>query len=292
MISASLSISDLNGPVSLGVYIAGYFLTLIWTLKRRSNKKANLSHAKTAEVMLTDPYEIAYLAGGLPRCAEVAVIKLITSGAASYIKSRIIGETRLARNGPAQSNFHIIEQTLHSDISGYGSSGMSLLQISESLSTKLSGIESKLARLGLRPTASELNFMSLSITFPMFLWAGFGLIKLFVAITHDQHVFFLAILMILTFATAATIASLTNKLTPNGDKSLKKMRMSRDYEDDPIRSVALFGAASITSHYIAGLDPTLLREISQMGTKTKQSGSSGCSTGCSSGCGGGGCGGD
>ncbi len=298
MISASLSVFDLNGPVFLGVYIAGFFFTLVWTLKRRSSAERKLSLSGTNEVILTDSYEIAYLAGGIPRCAEVAMVKLVTACTVYLDRTGFFKERRLISNGPAHANFHTLERALHSSISSYGSKGMPIPQISELLATKLSGIESKLARLGLRPTASELNSLKWSIMLPMLLWVAFGLVKLFVGISRDKPIGFLVILIFITFATAAIIASLSNKLTPNGEKLLKKMRSSREYEDNALHSVALFGAASIVSHYIPGLDPMLLREISQTGRRTSQSASSGCSSGgssgCSSGCGGGcgGCGGD
>lgn len=290
-ISALPPVFDLNGSLFLGVYLTGMFITLIWSLIRRYNIKRKLSHSDTPETTLTDPYEIAYLAGGAPRCAEVATIKLITSGAALFEKTRFTKEGRLISNGPAQPDFHSIERALLGTISGHGKRGMPLLKISESLATKLGGVESKLAKMGLRPTASELKSINFSIGLPMFLWIGFGLIKMFVGISRDKPIGILIFLMIVTFVIAGIVATYKSKLTPNGQNLLKKMRASQNHENDTLHIVALFGAASISSHYISGLDPMLLKDISGMGTSTNPSGSSGCSTGCSSGCGGGGCGG-
>jgi uncharacterized membrane protein YgcG len=57
---------------------------------------------------LTDPYEIAYLAGGAPRCAQVAVVKLITCGAVDWKRTTILRESRLVAGGSAEAGFNVL----------------------------------------------------------------------------------------------------------------------------------------------------------------------------------------
>lgn len=294
---ASMSVFDLNGPTFLGVYIALFVLTLVWSLVRRKYANAKFSLPGAADSSLTDPYEIAYLTGGAPRCAQVAVVKLIQSGVVKWERTRFTKQSKLIAVAAAEPGFNEIERTLFTSVLGYGKKGMALDEVARLVATRLSGIESCLAKLGLRPSASEADGGGCLAALPLFALMVFGGVKVAVGISRDKPVIFLIILIVITCIVAAILAANTKKLTPAGEELLRRMRAGREAQGDALCSVALFGAAWSGDPSLAGLDDALRKDISNMG---KSNGSSGCgggtgcssSSGCSSGCGGGGgCGG-
>lgn len=303
MITASMSVFDLNGPTFLGVYVLLLFVAVLWSVKRRQSVLDKFSLPGAAETLLTDPYEIAYLAGGAPRCAQVVVVKLIQCGAVKWERTRILKESRLVAVGQAEPGFNEIERMVFISLLSYGKKGMALNDVSRLVSTKLSGIESRLAKLGLRPTASEASGRGCFIILPMFALMVFGIVKLVIGVSRDKPVLFLIILIILTFIAAAIIAAHKKKLTPAGEDLLGRMRAdnARPSDMEPLNAslcgIALLGiSAAATDPLLAGLESALTKDISRIG---QQSGSSGCgaagcgggSSGCSSDGGGGGCGG-
>lgn len=292
-----MSVFDLNGPAFLGLYVVLFFVALLWSVRRRQRVFTKFSLPGAEETRLTDPYEIAYLTGGAPRCAQVAVVKLIQCGAVKWERTRILRESRLIAEGQAEPGFNEIERTLFTSILGHGKKGMKMMEVPVLVSARLSGIESRLAKLGLRPTASEAGGRGCFIILPMFALMVFGAVKVFVGVTRDKPVMYLIILLVITCIVAAIIAAHKKKLTPGGEELLARMRAGREAQSDPLCSVALFGAAWTGDPHLSGLDSALRKDISNMG---KNTGSSGCgaagysggSSGCSSGCGGGGgCGG-
>ncbi len=303
MIIASMSVFDLNGPAFLGVYAVLLFVTVIWSVRRRQRVLDKFSLPGAAETRLTDPYEIAYLAGGAPRCAQLVVVKLIQCGAVKWERTRILRESRLVAVGQVEQDFNAIERTLFISMLSHGKKGMALDDVSRLVSTKLSGIESRLAKLGLRPTASEASGRGRFIVLPMLALMGFGMVKVVVGISRDKPVMFLILLIVITFIIAAIVAAHKKKLTPAGEELLARMRAdnARPSDMEPLNAslcaIALLGiSAAATDPLLVGLDAALTKDISRIG---QQSGSSGCggagccggSSGCSSGCGGGGCGG-
>lgn len=291
------SVMDLDGPTFLGLYAGLFFVALAWSVWRRMRVNAKFSLPGAAQTQLTDPYEIAYLAGGVPRCAQVAVVKLITSGAVEWKRTKIFRESLLVASGSAEAGFNDIERMLFSAILGHGKKGMKMMEVPALVATRLSGIESRLAKLGLRPTASEARGRGCLIILPLFALTVFGAVKVYIGITRDKPVMYLVILIAITCIVAAIVAAHKKKLTPGGEELLSRMRAAREAQSDTLCSVSLFGAGWSGDPSLSGLDSALRKDISNMG---KNNGSSGCgaatgcgggSSGCSSGCGGGGCGG-
>lgn len=297
MIAILSSIFDLDGPSFLAVYTVGFAIAFMWSLARRSRANARFALPGAEETKLTDPYEIAWLAGGVPRCAQVAVVKLITCGAVQWRRTRILRESRLVAGGSAEAGFNEMERALFSAIRGHGDKGMRLTEIPALVAARISGLEARVAKRGLRPTQSEANRGGCLIILPMLFLVVFGAAKVWVGITRDKPVLFLIALIVVTVVVAAVVASRKKRLTPAGEKLLLRMRAERETPGDTLAAVALFGAGWAGDPMLAGLDEALRKDISRMGNPTGSSGCSGAtgcgggSSGCSSGCGGGGCGG-
>ena len=302
MTISSLSVFDWSGPEFLGFYSIAFVLAVLWSLwlRNRANDRFALANAESME--LNDPYELAFLAGGGVRCCQVVVVRLLKSGAVEWKKTRILRQSRLHATGPALAEFNDIERTVFSSIMGYGKKGMPLAEIPPLVATRISGIEAKLAKLGLRPTASEANGRGCITILPMLALMLVGFIKVMVGLSRDKPVGFLCIFLFASLVAVILLASKRKKLTPAGEKVLERMRsrVSGKHADPMMESlcgVALLGVPGIAyDESLVGMDDALRKEISQMG-KTSSSGcggDSGCSSGCSSGCGGGcgGCGGD
>jgi uncharacterized protein (TIGR04222 family) len=296
-----MSVFDLNGPTFLGLYVVLFFVALLWSVRRRQRVLDKFSLNGAEETRLTDPYEIAYLAGGAPRCVQVLVVKLIQCGAVKWERTRILRKSRLVAVGQLEAGFNEIERTLFISLLNYGKKGMALDDVYRLVSTKFTGIESRLAKLGLRPTASEASGRSRIIALPMLALMVFGIVKVVVGISRDKPVLFLIFLIVITFIAAAIVAAHNKKLTPAGEVLLGRMRAGKVRPSDmgslnaSLCGIALLDiSAAATDPLLAGLDSALTGEISRIG---QQSGSSGCggsgcsggSSGCSSG--GGGCGG-
>eukprot|EP00903_Cladosiphon_okamuranus_P003552 g3550.t1 len=251
---------------------------------------------------LTDPYEIAFLAGGAPRCSQVAVVKLIKSGAAEWKRSRILKQSSLVASGRAPADLNEIERAVHSSILAYGQKGMPLPNVSQIVAQNLSGVESRLAKLGLRPTSAESGKETFSIMLPMLFLVGVGIVKVVTGISRDKPVVFLCLMILATFVIGAILAGSVRKTTPAGRKVLTRMRDSGGGATDPadpltttLCGIGLLGITGLAHDpSIAGLDSVLKNEISQIGnpssTGCSADGDSGCSSGCGGGCGG--CGGD
>jgi uncharacterized protein (TIGR04222 family) len=101
MIVLSTSVFDWNGSGFLGFYGIAFFLALAWSIRRRFRADAKFAHPEALDVELTDPYDMAFLAGGTPRCSQVAVVRLLKSGSAEWKRTRIPKESRLVANGHA-----------------------------------------------------------------------------------------------------------------------------------------------------------------------------------------------
>lgn len=293
------SIFDWNGPDFLWLYAVAFLIALGFTLWRRARSNAKFSFPGAAEANLTDPYEIAYLAGGAPRCSQVVVVKLIKSGAVEWKRSKFLKESILVASGKASPDFNDIERTVYSSILDYGQKGMPLANVSQLVATRVSGLESQLAKLGLRPTSSESGSETFSIMLPMLFLVGVGVVKVVIGISRDKPVTFLCLMIFATFVVAAIIAGSARKTTPAGKLVLSRMRDSKsgfanlpDPYTGTLCGIGLMGISGIDHDpSIAGLDLVLRNEISQIGNPSSSSGcSSDGGSGCSSGCGG--CGGD
>ncbi len=295
---------DWTGPEFLGFYSAGFVVTLVWSIVRRSRVNEKFTLPAAAEPSLTDPYEIAFLAGGAPRCSQVVLVRLITTGVIQWRKAKVFRDSKLVAVGPAATGFNDIERSVYSAILGYGEKGMSLTTIPQRVATRLSGIESKLAKLGLRPTAAEARSRGHLIPLPMYLLLAIGIVKMVIGVSRDKPVGFLIVFMIITLIAAIIVRSAATKLTPMGERLLKQMRVESGpgdagSPDAALCGVALLGISAMANDAsLAGLDTALKKQLSQIGlansadcgVDASSGGSSGCSSGCGGGCGG--CGGD
>lgn len=68
---ASIPVLDWNGPEFLWFCAAAFVIALGWSLLRRSRANDRFSNPSAEPAPLADPYEIAFLAGGTPRCSQV-----------------------------------------------------------------------------------------------------------------------------------------------------------------------------------------------------------------------------
>jgi len=288
------NVLDFTGPEFLWFYAISFAFALVWSLVRRSGAQKKFSLAEAAEVQLSDPYELAFLAGGAPRCTQVVVVRLIKAGAVEWKKARGFSESKLIAKSAASPDFNDIERTVYSSILSYGKKGIPLSGLSLLVGTRISGIEAKLAKLGLRPTQSEEGGRGCFIALPLAILAVIGVVKVAVGISRDKPVGFLVVFLIVTFFAMALIAAARKKLTPAGEALLEKMRREprTTFPDATLCGVALLGISGIGyDESLAGMDVAFRKEISQLGNASSSSGGgSGCSSGCGSGCGG--CGGD
>lgn len=289
----AVSVFDWKGPDFLVFYAVGFLVALAWSVVRRIRGNDKFALEGASEPLLTDPYEIAFLAGGAPRCSQLAVVKLIKTGAVEWKKAGIFKASRLIATGSAQPDFTDAERHLFKSVLTYGKKGMPLSEVSRLVATRLSGIEAKLAKLGLRPTAGEKAGAGFSTSLPLYALMAIGIVKVVVGLSRDKPVVFLIIFLVVTLVAALIVAANLKKLTPKGERLLEQMRDG--YQADAVQSaafmgIALMGVAAAGDASLLGLDSALAKDISQIGNV---SAGSGCSSGCSSGCGGcgGGCGG-
>jgi uncharacterized protein (TIGR04222 family) len=266
--------------------------------RSRVNAKFGLPGAEHTE--LRDPYEIAFLAGGVPRCTQVALVNLMISGTVTARRTRIFRNTRLVAVQGLNSDANHTERTLYQAILGYREKGMPLDDLCRLAAPTLSSVESRLAKLGLRPTASETAGRGFVIVLPMVALMAIGIVKVIVSLSRDKPVMFLILFLCLTVAASAIVASTRKKLTPQGERLLLGMRAAGrgsagDATESTLRAVALGGiAAAAGDPLLAGIDHSIRNEISKIGHPANNGGDgSGCgTTGCgSSGCGSSGCGG-
>ena len=255
---------------------------------------------KADNVELTDPYEIAYLAGGVPRVSQLAVVNLLESGAVKIQRSFFSGSSLMASEHWQVNISNEIEQEIYAKVVSKRG-GLPLKEIGQLAYSRCQGIESRLASQGLRPTFTERSGLGMKIAYPLLILLVLGAAKLCIGIAREKPVLFLLLLMVLTFILIFLVSANLGFLTPSGEKLLKKLR--NDYQttggdgrsDLPMLAmgVALMGPGILADY--AGLDHAAQKELQQLG-HTGASSSSGCSNGCgggggSSGCGGGGCGG-
>lgn len=294
------SLFDWPGNKFLAFYAIAFVIALIWSISRRLKVNDKFAHPDARNSELTDPYEMAFLAGGTPRCAQLAVTRLLKTGSIQWKRTKVFSESRLVAIGCAYQDFNEIERTLFSSILSYGKKGMPLDSVSQLVATRISGIESRLAKAGLRPTSSEEGSRGFFIALPLIILMAIGVVKVLVGLSRDKPVLFLCIMLGVTFFVCAAVASARKKLTPEGENVLARLRdrppvfNPEELNQNLMVSVALFGISGIPhGQMLADLDANIKKELSQIGNKSSSGcgGAAGCSSGCSSGCGGGGCGG-
>ena len=288
------SIFDWQGPQFLSFYGIAFLLALLWSISRRKSVLRPLNPPPGSQPKLEDPIEIAYLAGGPARCTEVALVSLIEKGALTWKKSGFLSKGTLSVSGPLPAASHWFERTLYSTITAKGGSGLALSELSPTVRQNTPALEGRLAKLGLRPTASELSGKGLSAILPLLTLLVVGGVKLLVGFSRDKPIGFLIACLIITFVVMLILKASITKLTPAGQSLLDQMRAGRQSTPQPsITSVALFGIAGATAYAgMPEIDPSMVKELTTMSSTHSSSngcGNSGCSSDSDSG--GGGCGG-
>jgi uncharacterized protein (TIGR04222 family) len=296
------NVFDWYGPEFLVFYAVCLIIAVLWC--RRLHERVMKRFEVPGTPVLDDPYEIAYLSAGAPRVAQLAVVRLIASGKVEWVKK--IFSTRLMLKGdPSQSGLKRAEAAVLDAIRKRGEKGLRASEAGQHVNAVIPALEARLAKLGLRPTASEKASAGIMKTWPLSLLLIFGAIKLMIGLSRDKPVWFLVVGLILTLILIFVMARTGGHLTPAGADLLGRLRLQhRDRRSLRVESpaqdlggvslgMALFGASTLAS--VAGMESLhkdLHRQMGHTGSDGGGGGSGGCGTsGCSSGCGGGGCGG-
>lgn len=307
---AAIPIFDWSGPAFLLFYVAAFLAAAIWS-SIRSERLAKRFEGAPNPRTLTDPFDIAFLAGGAPRVVQLAVARLLKLELITWRKGWT-GEYLVSTGEPIRESLHPVESALITRL--LGSKEISVREAFTCCRSRAMEIENRLAAAGLRPTTAEKSRAGWQAIRPMLLLMAVGLIKLCIGLFRDKPVAFLVVALVFTFiVTMAMMQTLLNRagiLTKAGRDMLAELRTdqataSREsgfMPELPLWSmgVALAGAYAITG--IADADAianSLNRHLSRptnggdssAGGCGSSCGTSGCSSGCGSSCGGGGCGG-
>ncbi len=122
----SLSIFDWSGAEFLAFYTVAFGFAVWWSISRRHKYLNSFSPAPGTKPKLEHPVEIAYLAGGGARSAEVAIVSLIEQGSISWESAKSPNNGMLKAIGPLNPECHWLERSLYSEISLRGVAGMPL----------------------------------------------------------------------------------------------------------------------------------------------------------------------
>lgn len=302
---ANIPLFDLNGPAFLVIYIVALVLATIWCIVRTGKVLEPFDAKGVPPDDLTNPYEIAFLAGGAPRMSQLAITRLLASGGVKIKRHLTSGGHLELTEVPAQFEERI-ENDLYSAARSGGRKGLPLKEVGKLVQPYAMAVEAHLAKLGLRPTAKEHSGLGLKAAWPMFILIGIGAAKLVLGITRDKPVGILVFLLVITVVIAFAMAASVERLTPTGKNLLKKMRdnfprptSGTDLEPAMMATgVALLGPLMLVG-LVDYMDMTAQNELRGMAANAGSSSSGGCSSGCggdggSGGCGSGcgGCGGD
>ncbi len=298
---AGIPILDLPGRDFLFFYLLSLIAAVVWTLicRRQALRKFSVPGAELSE--LADPYDLAYLAGGPPRCTQVAVLRLVETGCVRWQSSTLF-QSRLFASGPLPVERNDIEVALYSAIVAAGKKGLPVKDAGRAVSPRLPRIAARLAKLGLRPTDPERGGAGLLASLPLFALFLIGLIKVFIGIDREKPVILLGFLLLATLVTAFVLAKGVARLTSAGEFLLGRLRSpfngmaaggnapqpAMPAPDLLLLStgLALMGPAILPAYgHPLGMDKAFQQDLNAMGSPPS-------SGGCSSGCGGDGGGGD
>ena len=312
MTAARIPLLDWNGQEFLRFYFVAFAAALIWSLIRRAIAVRRFRVAGAEHSEITDPYELAYLAGGPPRCAQLAVLRLVEAKAVKW-EHHTFSANRLVALDAAPTGLTDIERSLLVTILGYGQKGMPVKEVAGLVARQLYNIEAKLAKMGLRPTQGERSGLGFKAALPLVAVFLLGLLKVGIGFSRGRPTGYLIISLIVTFFVLLMVCRAVKRLTPAGEGLLARLRSG--YQ--PIREESGIGDLAMMSMGLALVGPTVLsayghplaedqafrQDLRGMGGGGPSSG--GCSSGCGggggdsggggdgggSGCGGGGCGG-
>jgi len=297
---------DWQGPEFLGFYVSCYIAAVVWALWNRRRKFSRFSlPEEPGSVPPLDPYETAYLAGGVPRCAQLAVVRLLERGDLTWRRFRWGSPTLVAENNPS-SGMMGPESLIHRAAMERGAKGLPASDVGPFIERAIGGIESRLAVLGLRPTPDERVQVKVAGVAPLIVLMIIGGVKLLIGLDREKPVILLVVCMAVTLFTVIGMMNSRKFLTPAGERVLDDMRARHrgEVEKDSAglsQTVALMGVAGVFGYnHLLPMDEVTRKELTTMsrsGGGGGEAGVSGCSSGCSSGGdggggdGGGGCGG-
>lgn len=300
---------NLLSTISGTHFLVGYGLALVaanlWASARWRAHQRAVSTSDPVEI--DDPCEIAFLAGGARRVAQLATIRLLAAGRVEWIPKwsgpRLVADPSAEPAGSLTP----LETEIFSLVRARGSKGLPANQLIQGVAPLLRPVEVRLATLGLRPTSSERASGAFATIWPLLLLIGIGIIRIAIGLGRDRPVGFLIAGVILAVISAVFWGKRGGYLTAAGRHRLDALReRHRDRQslrfDNPSAhlpeialGVALFGPASVASLLGYGsIHREIQSHIGASGGSSAGSDTSGCGSGCSSGCGGGcgGCGGD
>lgn len=228
--------------------------------------------------------ELAFLAGGVPRLADVATVRLLDAGAMV-----VQGRSQLQAKPGARGNTPVERAILSM------AKPATWPAVLRAVWGESGSIQQRLAAKGLLLDPAETLRLRLLGTAPLLLALAFGATKLVIGVGRGKPVGYLALLLTLTAVLAVVRWAKTTRLTREGSRLLERERNSAQrlrrapVRDEVPQSVALFGTAVLAGSILT--DFHAMRR-SNGGDTGGYSGSDGGSSGCGgSGCGGGGCGG-
>lgn len=221
---AEIPLLDLKGPEFLKFYAIAFAVALIASLLLRAFFFQKFNRPGSPVETLSDPYELAYLAGGEPRCAQLAVVRLLKMKAIERIRGRL----RSLAQMPEALN--PIEHALYVFIANHGDDGIMQRSALPAIKPYLKPIEARLAIQGLRPTQEESGSGGLSINWPLVLLAVIGIAKIFVGLNRDRPVFFLIVAVSITALVAWLVRSPGRERTKSGEAALQRHRMVHESE--------------------------------------------------------------
>lgn len=299
---AEIPVLDWLGPDFLRFYAVSFVIALVWSLVRKNRSMRSFDARGGHPVALTDPYEIAFLAGGASRCGQLAVSRLMQNGTLDWRKGGAFRTAGLVTGGNKQP-MNGIEGALYQGAVSHRDKGLPLTSVASLVTPQLRGIESRLAAMGLRPTISEQSGLGLSVVLPLVGLMLIGVVKIFIGLSREKPVTFLLVAEFVTLLVTLIAASNQKRLTPTGERTLESLRQNYSPASGTAADalamsigVALLGPAALAGY--AALFPgdfSFQKDLTQLGHPGVGTSSGGCSSGCSGGggggCGGGGCGG-
>jgi uncharacterized protein (TIGR04222 family) len=291
---AEIPVFDWDGRTLQTFYAISFVLAVIWSFAR-SRSSVNRYDRAGHSAELTDPYDAAYLSGGAPRVAQLAVVRLMQLGYVEW-KSRIFNGGRLIpREFHTGTGLNAVERRMWQAIQRNGKKGLSVRDSYAAILPETRAIEVKLAAAGLRPTAEERRSACWSAALPLIALLAIGFIKVCIGISRDKPFLFLLIFMFFTLLLAIGAAASTRRLTRSGADLLAQMRLNHQRPaaaGDVCWGLAVMGPAVLAGMpEFSGIHRDFERHASS-GSSGDSGGGCGTSSGCgSSGCGGGGCGG-
>lgn len=297
-----LNVFNYTGIEFLKFYVSAFALAFLISLVVGSIFRSRVARGESSGP-LTDPYEIAFLAGGGRRMVDAVFTALFTRGAiVTYEEGNGAGRMGKVEAPLDETDWHPFESLCltafpESGTAKVGSLRKALIPLTEAM-------QGSMTDLGLILSSAQLVKLRLTVAFPLLLVMISGAIKIVVGIDRNKPVLFLVILLFLSLIALIFRIALVGKRTLEGATVWKEIRsqgrvkpiIERDgkWALDPNNAalmVAIGGAATLNTSSFKSLHQTIYRPGADTGAGCGAGGCGGDGGGCGDGCGGGGCGG-